>query len=228
MDPITIALIIIGSFLAGAGGIYGILEWKHILIELKGKKLAVLGAKGTGKTTLLNYVIKGILSEGYHQTKYAKPTDERRFILDKNTWISLKKSTDLGGDTSFRTEWQSLFEDSDLVFYLVRADLLIKNDQYTQSRVEKDLGFIQSWWQSYDSKNKKKFFNKKKKKLLIICTFCDEVDQLQRGIPRMIGNDELRKIFPLLHKYSTGIKVVLGSLLTNGNKKFRWQNQIFW
>ncbi|OZH52596.1 hypothetical protein AFK68_23370, partial [Hydrocoleum sp. CS-953] len=141
-------------------------------------------------------------------------------ILYENIWILLKKSKDVGGDTSFYDEWQYLFKKSDLVFYLVRADLLIQNDSNTQSRVEADLSLIQSWWQISESKNKKKFFNiqkKKKKKLLIICTFCDEVEKLQITIPRMIGNDELRKIFPLLYQHSTGIKVALGSLLTKDN-----------
>ncbi|MGD1713183.1 hypothetical protein [Dapis sp. BLCC M172] len=222
---IIIAVIFIIGICVGAGGTYTVLKWKHILIALKGKKLAVLGSRGTGKTTLLDYLTQGIQSKEYELTYY-EPTNERRFMLDENTWISLKKSADVGGDTASHSTWQTLFKESDLVFYLVRADLLIKKDWDTQIRVETDLSLIQNWWQSYESQNKKKIFkifNKKKKKLLIICTFCDQVDQLQRyiqrDIPCMIDNDKLRKNFSPLHKYSTGIKVVLGSLSTKDNTK---------
>lgn len=185
-------------------------KWKNIVTFLIGKKLAVLGDKGTGKTTLLNYLIKKVLSEGYHQTRYAENTDENTFFLDDKR-ITLKKSKDLGGDTSFYDEWEKLFKESDLIFYLVRSDLLINNENETKQRVEDDLNLIQRWRTTYDPKNRKK--------LLIICTFCDLLnkDELKNNLPRKIGNDELKRNFPNLEKTGVGIKVVLGSLFTKGN-----------
>ena len=153
MDPLTIVLMIgcgVSTFIAIKS------NWKHILIFLHGKQLAVLGDKGTGKTTLLNYLIKNVLGEGYRQTRSAQPTEEQRFRLDDDRWISLKKSIDVGGDTAFYRQWESLFKESDLVFYLVRADLLIKNDKETEDRIEQDIRLIQGWRKNYDSKNTKK------------------------------------------------------------------------
>ncbi|QSV63916.1 MAG: hypothetical protein HEQ26_15320 [Dolichospermum sp. DL01] len=205
MDPITIALAL-GVFIFTSMGY----NWKTIIIFLTGKKLAVLGDKGTGKTTLLNYLIKKVLSQGYYQTRYVHDTDEQRFYLN-DKWISLKKSKDVGGDTSFHDEWEKLFKESDLIFYMVRSNLLINDDPETNNRVKDDLELIQGWRNKYDSNNRKK--------LLIICTFCDllDINELNRNLPRKIGSDELSNNFPILYKAGVGMKVVLGSLFDDNN-----------
>ncbi|MDJ0897567.1 MAG: hypothetical protein QNJ55_02065 [Xenococcus sp. MO_188.B8] len=207
MEPITTMVLLIGFVLSTIVAIKS--NWEHILISINGKKFAFLGDKGTGKTTSINFLTKNILSVGYNQTRYVKKTDERRFYMGDNEneiYISLKKSSDVGGDTAFYKEWEILFKESNWIFYIVQSKLLINGDRDTKKRIEQDLDLIQGWRNNYDSKSKKK--------LVIICNFCDQVDNLKTDIPRQIGSDEIRKLFPLINEKGSGISVFLGSLLT--------------
>ncbi|MGL4503933.1 MAG: hypothetical protein ACRCU2_33030, partial [Planktothrix sp.] len=53
-------------------------NWENIVYSLKGKKIAVLGAKEVGKTTLFKYMEKGILIERYSQTASREDVERTR------------------------------------------------------------------------------------------------------------------------------------------------------
>lgn len=212
MDPISIALLF-GCVISTSIAI--ISNWEKLLIRVSGKKLLFLGDKATGKTTSIAFLTKNILATEYQATRYKQKTDERRFEIgdnDEKKWISLKHNFDIGGDTSFYAEWEKLFKESDWIFYMVQSKLLIDNDLDTKRRVEEDLDLIQDWRKLYDLKGEKK-------KLVIICTFCDQINELKKNIPRRIGGKELIKFFPVISKYGSGITVFLGSLCDEDNAK---------
>ena len=66
--PLPIIPIVIALTVGFAGGAVASSNWENITYALKGKKIAVLGARAVGKTTLLTYMEKGILMERYKQT----------------------------------------------------------------------------------------------------------------------------------------------------------------
>jgi GTPase SAR1 family protein len=151
----------IGAFLGSA--ITG--AWfkrDDLFITINGKKIAVLGARNTGKTTLFNYITTGTLTEKYNQTVIPEETKKRRFKLHGRD-IKIKKSRDVGGSKDDYRQWKAQLVESDLVFYLVRADKLFNKDLDMEKRIEDDLHQIRLWIQE----------SKSPPVVLIIGTHCD-------------------------------------------------------
>jgi GTPase SAR1 family protein len=148
--PIVIALAVGGV----AGGVVAS-NWENITYALKGKKIAVLGARAVGKTTLLTYMEQGILIERYKQTLDKQEIERTRIKLGELN-ILLKKTDDVSGDKAAYAVWKKLFEEADLVLYIVRTDLLLNYDVSTEKRVEDDMRQIQGWIEGCNLK--KQFF----------------------------------------------------------------------
>ena len=75
MIPIILAVL-------AAAAIAGVaLNWEEIIKALKGKKLAVLGARKTGKTRLVKFLTEGSIPEHYRATSEAEDVSGRRFQL---------------------------------------------------------------------------------------------------------------------------------------------------
>lgn len=153
MSLILIIPIII-SLAVGISGTTVVFKWDDIANYLQGKQIAVLGARGVGKTTLLKYIEKDMI--GKHGQTIAKQEIESKHLKLGNIDIRLKKTEDVPGDTVAYGVWKKLFDESDLIFYVVRTDMLLKNDIATEKRSEDDLKQIQGWIK--ESKSKKKLF----------------------------------------------------------------------
>ena len=150
---VPILLVIGGAALLGLG----------ILADIKGYKLAVLGARRVGKTVLIEFLTKGTLSKEYVKTGRPQKTDSRRFKL-KNLALKIKESIDTPGHENFYFQWKNIAEDADIVMYLLRVDLLMKGDRDNEERVRRDISHIAEWLRE----------NKKKYPLFIIGTYCDQ------------------------------------------------------
>ena len=152
-------LIIVGSGLVGAavGAIVGV-----IIEALEGKRLAVLGERGVGKTVLINFLTKGTLSKDYIQTLDLEETASNDFKL-KELKLRIKESEDVPGHIDFYAQWEDVFQNADIVMYLLRSDKLMEGDKYTEERVKRDIGQIGEWLKE----------NPKKFPLFIIGTHCD-------------------------------------------------------
>lgn len=147
---------------------------KDVVSILKGKKIAVLGARATGKTTLLNYISFGILLERYKQTIIPEEINLRLSKLSDELDIHLKKTTDVGGGKDDYPEWKKLFIDSNLVLYLVRADKLFQQDEKTKERVIEDAHQFYQWVKEIRSRKKNYYkLEKISKQFFIIGTHCD-------------------------------------------------------
>ncbi|MEY3304628.1 MAG: ADP-ribosylation factor-like protein [Pseudanabaena sp.] len=154
--PLPLIPIVIAALAVGAGGGVAVASnWENIKYALKGKKIAVLGARAVGKTTLLKYMEKGILLERYKQTLDKQDIERTRLKLG-DLDIRLKKTDDVSGDKSAYGAWKKLFDESDLVLYIVRTDLLLNHDPFTEKRAEDDLQQIKDWIKNPNSK--KQFF----------------------------------------------------------------------
>ncbi|HEY9865063.1 MAG TPA: GTPase domain-containing protein [Candidatus Obscuribacterales bacterium] len=204
--PIFIVAIVFGGVLGGSV----VSNWENIVYSLQGKKIVVLGAREVGKTTLLKYMERGILIERYNQT--LKKEQIERITLD-DLKVRLKKTHDVSGDTAAYTEWKELFEEADLVLYIVRTDMLLRRDTKTEERIQADLQQIKRWSKKLGSKKQKQFF--------IVGNHWDSDPRFKNLTPDKIGNylDEFRSLpvvenMTLLVGGESQVKVALGSLAT--------------
>ena len=183
--PIWIPILIIaGSALAGAAIIATI---EDILKALKGKRFAVLGMRRTGKTALINFLTKGILTQKYMPTELPKKTVKNHFKL-KDLKLEVEESIDVPGDApDFYHDWKDIVQKADIVLYLLRSDRLMAGDKHTEERVKRDMGQIGRWLKE----------NPKKFPLFIIGTHCDLTTPDLTKLPEdEIGDyeDKLRKM----------------------------------
>jgi GTPase SAR1 family protein len=193
-------------------------NWENIVYSLKGKKIAVLGARKVGKTTLLKYMEKGILIERYNQTVNKEDIQRKRIKLG-DLDIILKKTVDVPGGTDQYDVWENLFEGSDLVLYLVRTDMLLKHDSETEKRTEDDLQQIHCWI--------KKFGSTQRKQLFIVGNHWDSDPVYKNLTPDQKGNYQSQftslpivKKMILLAGGAATVKVALGSLANENDADY--------
>jgi hypothetical protein len=115
-------IIIITSIFAAGGAAALKLNWAKLETEFKGKRLAVLGARGVGKTHLLTFLTEGEISESYGKGKKYKQTlasekkPTRRFML-RDLDLIVKETYDVSGDKAAYREWKNLCK-SPMLFFI--------------------------------------------------------------------------------------------------------------
>jgi len=207
MIPIVIAIVVVA--LVGTG--IGIaVKWDDIVIAFRAKKVAVLGARGVGKTVLVNFLTKGSIPTEYKQTVAPEKMPPRRFDL-KDLDLKVKETLDLSGDKAAYADWKELVEQADIVFYLLRADRLLAHDAEVEERVRDDLRHIGEWLKARSERPR--FF--------IIGTHCD-LDPDFPGVSANTVGDYVDKFnrLPIVQELraraggTQQAKVVLGSMKT--------------
>ena len=208
--PLPLIPIFIALAVGGVGGVAVASNWENVMYALKGKKIAVLGARAVGKTTLLKYMEKRILIERYKQTLDKQEIERTRIELG-GLDIILKKTDDVSGDKAAYGAWKKLFEEADLVLYIIRTDMLLKHDLTTEKRVENDLKQVQGWIKECDLK--KQFF--------IVGNHWDSDPDFKNLTPDQMGNYvDIFRSLPVVKKMTqlaggaATVKVALGSLAT--------------
>lgn len=205
--PIPI-LIVIAVISALAGGTALAVNWDAIVINWKGKRLAILGARGVGKTYLHKFLTTGSIPAEYKQGTAPEKTPPRRFQLhDLN--LNIKDGLDVPGDTNYR-DWKEQHDLADIVFYLLRADRLIAGDATVESRVLADIKQIAGWRKNNPPR------------LFIIGTHCDLDSEFATLDPNKKGDykDKFRRL-PIVNELELragGAQqpiVVLGSMKTD-------------
>ena len=206
-------IIVVVLAIAAVVGTVAALNWDEILIALKGKKLAVLGARTTGKTHLIKFLTDGSIPEEYRQTSESESTEGRRFKL-KDLELTIKKSKDVPGPRNF--DWEKIVtgtekeNGADIVLYLLRVDWIMKGDKRHEARVKKDIGQIKRWLNA----------SPKEFPLFIIGTGCDLTDKDLTALPEdQIGEymDEI-SCMPFFRDIvlrgggEKKVKLILGSL----------------
>ncbi|NJN24022.1 MAG: GTPase domain-containing protein [Acaryochloridaceae cyanobacterium RL_2_7] len=208
--PLPLIPIFIALAVGGVAGGAVASNWENITYALKGKKIAVLGARAVGKTTLLKYLEKGILIERYKQTLDKQEVERTRIKLG-DLDIRLKKTDDVSGDKAAYGVWKKLFEEADLIFYIVRTDMLLRHDSSTEKRAEDDLRQIQGWIK--ECSTEKQFF--------IVGNHWDTDPDFKNLTSSQMGDyvDRFRAL-PVVKKMTqlaggtATVKIALGSLAT--------------
>lgn len=209
--PLPIAAVWIAVAVATAlAGTTIAVKWDDVVVALKGKRLAVLGARGVGKTHLLKFLTSGSIPADYKQTVAPEKAPSRRFHLD-GLDLKVKESLDVSGDKAAYAEWKELHDQADVVFYLLRADRLIAGDRNVEQRVRDDMRHIGGWLET--RRSRPHFF--------IIGTHCDFDSEFLSTSPENIGDyvDKFRRLPVVTEIVARGggaqqAKVVLGSMKT--------------
>ena len=182
-------------------------NWDKIIKALKGKKLAVLGEREVGKTTLLKFLAEGSIPEKYEATiEGGEKVCGRRFRL-RDLELVIKDTRDVPGRRGYG--WERITKDADVVLYLLRADRLMEGHKPTQDRVRGDIDQIKRWL----GENPKKEFP-----LFLIGTHCDLTDPDLTTLPAdKIGvyEDEMHEILEEVFLRGGGegkVRIMLGSL----------------
>lgn len=201
--------ILIGLVIAIVGfGAY--LAWDEIIIFFRGKRLAVLGARGVGKTHLVKFLTTGSIPTEYKQTVAPEKASSRRFQL-KDLDLTVKETLDVSGDKAAYAEWKKLHDEADIVFYLLRADRLIAGDPNVETRVREDLRHISGW---VEARNPRPSF-------FIIGTHCDLDAEFRSLSADKVGDyeDKFRRL-PIVAELvaraggTQQVRVSLGSMQT--------------
>ena len=154
-----IPLIIVASL----AGCIVVEKWDSIRNSLFGKKIAIIGARGVGKTHLCKFLLEGEIPEEYEQTTEPKKFSGRTFKLN-TLELEIRDIIDVPGAKDYYKVWEQNCKCADIIFYLVKAYEIFDDNEATKSRIRTDFTRINEWLKSRDSKPL--FF--------VVGTFCDE------------------------------------------------------
>lgn len=230
MEPFTIGLILC-SFVSSTLAIWA--TWEKIITALKGKKIAVLGARGAGKTTffiLLNALnLTALEIEQTVNRNKTKSSSIDLNIQEEIKKIRFKPTFDLPGSEDYRDngKWQKEFDSANIVLYFVNAAALLrgidKTDEInnkgksnkikieTQNRVKEDLENIQKWISSLGENQKKDIF--------IIGNHFDVIDE---NFYKNNKESKYREEFynnEAIKRNCQGMTIIIGSLKDKDSQK---------
>lgn len=166
------------GLVAVAIAIYAIYRnWRKIVSLLKGKKIAVLGALGVGKTSLIRFLSTRTITGVYIPTLGAEPVKGVKLNL-RDLQLKFRETSDVSGSDLAYGLWEDLFNDADLVFYLFRVDQVKSGNTETIMRILQDAKQIRQW---IDGKKKDS------PTVLAIGTFCDLDPEYKNLSPSSMG-----------------------------------------
>jgi hypothetical protein len=130
---------------------------KFINKILFGNRLSVLGAKKTGKTSLLNFLTNGELKGGTGIEK----TKKNKFKM-KDLNLRIRAGLDITGSEDFVNNWENEIKKSDYTFYLINFLKIEEEGLKYLELIEFHFGLI------------RKAFSDPKRKLYILILYCDK------------------------------------------------------
>lgn len=137
---IILALYALGGALAGAmisvvlGGLLALIT--SLFTPAKATSIAILGSKGSGKTTLWNQLRGEFEDRDYHPTLGADPINE--FTIEHNgVKRTIKKTVDVSGDDEMVKRYNELIEEGTFIYYLIDLTRLKECKREIRSRLQK-------------------------------------------------------------------------------------------
>lgn len=194
-----------GGVVGGLAGALAVIAWEAIAEALRGKRIAVVGERTAGKTTLATFLSNGSIPEKYEQTLSEKRVAGRTISLaDLN--LKVAEINDVPGDKDFYKQWKEAVVRSDVVYYLARADKVLSSGS-TRKRVLADVRHLCGWL--VENPGKQVFF---------IGTHCDLIPAYAALAPENRGDfqdtffrhEEMREVALRLREANAAL--ILGSL----------------
>ncbi len=197
-------VVLVGLLSGVVGGLVG-LAVGVVMDALAGKSVAVVGERAAGKTTLAQFLSTGEIPEDYEQTIGEKRHEGRKIRL-ADLDLKVSEINDVGGDTEYYKQWKRAVVRSDVVYYLARADKIMKSKK-TRTRVVRDVKHLCGWLQENPGKH-----------VFFIGTHCDLIPEYAALTPANRGDFQDR-FFKLAEMREVGLRLrevdavlILGSL----------------
>lgn len=206
MDPVSIITVVVVALASAAAGATVTANWDSIVIWWKGKKVGILGAEESGKTTLLSFLKEGSIPTEYDETLGAIPSKAKRVKI-RDLELLLQAGKDVGGRRRARDQnWRDIVLESDIILYLIRAHEL--DQRSLTERIREDAEMIEGWIRERE----------KPPTIAIVGTHadCDErfLSASRKELENLFEqNDEIRRLV-VLFGGSQRTLVLLGSLKT--------------
>lgn len=143
--PVILAAWLGGAALTGIVGYLAYENWETIKKKVSGKSIVILGQRATGKTTLLNYLLKGEITFKHEATIGVKKVKISKKQLADLGWNVRLNSTqnDYSGVTSNYEQWLKALKNADIFIYLFKTDEWILDEGSVETQIEKDIKNIQ-------------------------------------------------------------------------------------
>ncbi len=111
--------------------------WDDIKKWWNGKSIAIIGARGVGKTHLCKFLLEGEIPEEYEQTTEPKKFSGRKFKLDELK-LKIDDIIDVPGSKDYYKIWEQNCKCAKIFFYLVKSYEIFDNNEATISRIKTD------------------------------------------------------------------------------------------
>lgn len=143
--PIWAAYAVAGLAISGISSYFIYNNWEKLKKLFNGKSIVILGQRATGKTTLLNYLLKGEITLEHEATIGVKKVKVTKKKLADLGWDVRLNSiqNDYSGVTSNYEQWLKALKNADIFIYLFKIDEWILNEDSVETQIEKDITNIQ-------------------------------------------------------------------------------------
>lgn len=186
-------------------------QWGDIKKWWNGKNIAIIGARGVGKTHLCKFLLEGEIPEEYEQTAEPRKLSGRTFKLD-DLKLKINDVIDTPGSKDYYRTWEKSCENADIILYLVKSYEIFDDNEDAVNRVRSDFKRIEKFIEKRDNDNKPHFF--------VIGTFFDKHQEYNNITDSNIGDykdefekKEIIKQLKMLDKTGTAYSsVLLGSM----------------
>ena len=139
---------------------------------LNGKTVAILGPREAGKSTLVNFLLKGTMSEKYIATgRPTKFTGKKISLQDVN--LKVNDIMDVPGDVASHSDWEQQYNKADIACYLFDASRLHKRESLYEEAVIRDMRRIGDWIGA------RKKANRDVPKFFLVATHCDLIPEYE-------------------------------------------------
>lgn len=170
--PIIIAPVILYPIISLAAWLF----IRALVKKLNGKRFAVLGEKGVGKTVLIKFLTEGVFTRKYDPTILEEKTKKNVLKL-KDLKFVIKESKDVGGLQGNWGLWRNIFLHSDIILYLFNVNKFLSKKNI--KRMKQDINHIEKWKGNSEGKEKK---------ILLIGTFVDKIPRISMDSDRVMAN----------------------------------------
>lgn len=121
--------------------------------QWNGKRIAILGSRAVGKSTLFNFLQNQEIdpNKKYEQTRSVRKIDEVEVNIDGAS-LRISASYDVGGGEISHLSWIDQIKASHYIFYLLDANKVMHSDRIHISEIKKDMAAIQKQIVSYTDK----------------------------------------------------------------------------
>jgi len=201
--PIPLIPVIVGGGTVLVAGGIAWYYWPKIKKVWTGSSLLLVGERTSGKTSIAHLMAHDCLPPNRaSETKSSANFKVARKSF-KNLSVSVGMVTDVpGNEEAKESKWKDLFNKSDYVFYLVRADYFLGGNQRHIERVKKDMKSMKRWLADSG------------KSIVVVATHSDKVSSSYGNISDALSaNEDYKVVASIINpKYRKGL--VVGSLAT--------------